>query len=88
MTEVDTLRGRVMRVPMFDGLLPDHGPIHLVADDGDHYLLIARPSDTPGRVEEIAASDAGHFEAYLNADVSIRGDVLGTVIWLAEVIAD
>ena len=88
MTEVITIRGRVMRVPMFDGLLPDHGPVHLVAEDGNEYLLIAQPSDTPGRVEEIAATDASQFEPYLNADVSVRGDVLGTIIWRTEVIAD
>ncbi|MBM86668.1 MAG: hypothetical protein CMM47_11685 [Rhodospirillaceae bacterium] len=88
LSERSTLRGRVMRVPMFDGLLPDHGPIHLVAEDGDQYLLIARPSDTPGHVEEIAAGDASHFERYLNSDISIRGNVLGTVIWQAEIIAD
>ena len=75
-----------MRLPMFDGMLPGSGPVHLVSIDGDAYLLIAQTADTPGRVEELATASADRYEPYLDQDVMVRGDVLGTVIWTATVL--
>ena len=86
MSDETMVRGRVMRLPMFDGLLPDHGPVHLVSDAGDELLLIAGPSSTPGKVEDLAAADAANFEPYLDRDVEVSGQVYGSVIWSAAVV--
>ncbi len=85
MKTTSTLSGRIMRLPMFDGTLPDKGPIHLVSDEGDEYLLISETSDTPGPVEHLAAASSMDFEPYINQDMVVKGDVLGTVIWAATI---
>ena len=40
MTADNSLRGRIMRMPQLHGQLPDHGPIHMVSQDGEEYLLV------------------------------------------------
>ena len=84
---VEKVCGRVMRIPLFDGQLPSSGPVHLVSDAGDEYLLVACDSSTPGRVEDLAAGDAPQFEPYLDQDCCVAGDILGSVIWKAKVVA-
>lgn len=85
MSEDNKMHGRVMRLPMFDGMLPTNGPVHLVSDAGDEYLLIADPSDTPGRVEDLAAACATRYEPHLDRDVTVIGDIFGSVIWNATI---
>ena len=74
-----------MRLPFFDGQLPAGGPVHLVSEEGDEYLLIGAASSTPGRVEDLAAQSADRFEPWLDRDVTVRGTVLGSIIWEAEI---
>ncbi len=45
-------------------------------------------SDTPGNVEALSAATAGQFEPYLDKDVTVSGDIYGSVIWRARVVAD
>ncbi|MCY4592852.1 MAG: hypothetical protein OXE86_20310 [Alphaproteobacteria bacterium] len=85
MERPDSRTGRIMRLPLFDGQVPSGGPVHLVSDQGDELLLVAVGTDTPGRVEDLAAASADRFEAWLGRDVTVRGTVLGTVIWYAAV---
>lgn len=87
MTDKTIQRGRVMRMPTMHGQQADTGPIHFVTDGGDEYLLIARPSDTPGNVEELSAETAGNFEPYLDKDIEISGDFWGSVVWRAAVVS-
>ena len=82
----DSRTGRIMRLPLFDGQLPSGGPVHLVSDEGEELLLVATGASTPGRVEDLAAASADRFEAWLDRDVTVRGTVLGSVIWDAAVI--
>ncbi len=81
----ETRRGRAMRLPLFDGQLPTGGPVHLVSDEGEEYLLVAAGAGAPGRVEDLAAEAAPRYEAWLDRDVTVRGLVLGSVIWNAEI---
>jgi hypothetical protein len=85
MTDDNTLRGRVMRMPQLHGQLPDHGPIHFVSDAGEEYLLIAKGSETPGDVDALSAETAGQFEPLLDQDATVSGDIYGSVIWNAVV---
>jgi hypothetical protein len=87
MTADNSLRGRIMRMPQLHGQLPDHGPIHMVSQDGEEYLLVVQGSDTPGNVEALSAATAGQFEPYLDKDVTVSGDIYGSVIWRARVMA-
>ena len=82
----DRICGRIMRMPRFDGQVPDTGPIHMVSDVGDEYLLIAGSSSTPGRVEDLAAASAGRYEPHIDQDRCVTGDIFGSVIWRAEII--
>ena len=87
MTEKTVQRGRVMRMPTMHGQQAETGPIHFVSDVGEEYLLIAKPSDTPGNVEDLSAETAATFEPHLDKDVEISGDFWGSVIWRASVVA-
>ena len=78
--------GRVMRLPTFDGMIPTSGPIHIVADDGEEYMLITSNMDEPGAVETLALICEPVFEPYINKDISVKGDVLGSIIWNAEIV--
>ena len=86
MTTGNSVCGRVMRLPLFDGQVPGAGPVHLVANSGEEYLLIASSSSTPGRVEDLAAAEASLYEPHLDQDRCVTGDVLGTVIWRARIL--
>lgn len=86
MTEKTTQRGRVMRLPTMHGQQAESGPIHFVSDGGEEYLLIAKPSDTPGNVDALSAETAATFEAHLDKDVEIIGDFWGSVVWRASVV--
>lgn len=77
-----------MRMPQLHGQLADHGPIHFVSEAGEEYLLVARPSDTPGKVEDLSAETASQFEGFLDKDVAVSGDFWGSVIWRASVVGD
>lgn len=81
-----TQRGRVMRMPRMHGQLPDDGPIHFLSEAGEEYLLIAKPSDTPGNVDDLSAETAGQFEPHLDKDIEVSGDFWGSVIWRAAVV--
>ncbi len=85
MARQDSRTGRIMRLPLFDGQVPSGGPVHLVSDEGEELLLVAVGMDMPGRVEDLAAASADRFEAWLDRDATVRGTVLGTVIWDAAV---
>ena len=76
--------GRVMRLPGFDGMIPDRGPVHLVSDDGEEYLLIAALPDTPGDVETIALECEETFAPYIGKDLYMSGKVLGSILWNAK----
>ena len=76
--------GRVMRLPGFDGMIPDRGPVHLVSDDGEEYLLIAALPDTPGDVETIALECEETFAQYIGKDLYMSGKVLGSILWNAK----
>ena len=81
-----TVHGRVMRLPTFDGMIPTSGPMHIVSDDGEEYLLITGPTNAPGPVETLALICEPIFLQYLNKDISVKGDVLGSIIWNVKVI--
>ncbi len=85
MSNDERICGRIMRLPTFDGQVPDAGPVHLVSDVGEEYLLVANDSGMPGRVEDLAARSAERYEPYLDQDKCVRGDVFGTVIWRAAI---
>ena len=76
--------GRVMRLPGFDGMIPDRGPVHLVSDDGEEYLLIAALPDTPGDVETIALECEETFSPYIGKDLYMSVKVLGSILWNAK----
>ena len=78
--------GRVMRLPTFDGMIPTSGPIHIVADDGEEYMLITSNMDEPGPVETLALICEPVFKPYINKDISVKGDVLGSIIWNVEIV--
>jgi hypothetical protein len=88
LTGETTQRGRVMRLPTMHGQQADTGPIHFVSDAGEEYLLIAKPSDAPGKVEDLSAETADQFEPYLDKDVDVSGDFWGSVVWRAAVVPD
>ncbi|MBH67509.1 MAG: hypothetical protein CMM58_04075 [Rhodospirillaceae bacterium] len=80
-----TIFGRIMRLPGFDGIIPDSGPIHILSDTGDEYLLIAASSDTPGPVEILATLCENIFAPYIGQDVTVTGDILGSIMWNAKI---
>lgn len=77
--------GRIMRLPRFDGTIPDKGPIHIVSNSGEEYLLITSAPNTPGDVEALASACEDSFSPFINKDIAITGDVLGTILWNAKV---
>tara|TARA_B100000212_G_scaffold75945_1_gene53768 strand:- start:1116 stop:1385 length:270 start_codon:yes stop_codon:yes gene_type:complete len=84
MDDDDKVFGRVMRLPGFDGMIPERGPIHLVSDDGEEYLLIAALPDTPGDVETLALECEGRFATYIGKDLHMSGKILGSILWHAK----
>jgi hypothetical protein len=87
MTDKTVQRGRVMRMPTMHGQQADTGPIHFLTDAGEEFLLIAKPADTPGNVEDLSAETAASFEPYLDKDTEISGDFWGSVVWRAAVVS-
>jgi len=77
--------GRVMRLPGFDGMIPESGPIHLVSNDGEEYLLIAAPQDTPGDVNTLALNCEEIFAPYIGKDLHVSGKILGSILWNAVI---
>ena len=75
-----------MRLPTFDGMIPTSGPIHIVADDGEEYMLITSNMDEPGAGETRAVSCDPGIEPHINKDISVKGDVLGSIIWNVEIV--
>ena len=65
--------GRVMRLPGFDGIIAERGPIHLVSDSGEEYLLIAALPDMPGDVETllVALECEETFAPYIGRDLHV-----------------
>ena len=55
-----------MRLPTFDGMIPTSGPVHIVSDQGEEYMLITGGTDKPGSVDELALLCEPLFEKYLN----------------------
>ena len=49
-------------------------------------MLINGGTDKPGSVEELALLCEPLFEKYLNQDILVRGDVLGSIIWNVEIV--
>ena len=74
-----------MRLPGFDGTIPDKGPVHIVSDNGEEYLLISSGPDTLGNVEALASACESSFSPFINKDIAVTGDVLGTILWNAKV---
>ena len=56
------------------------------ADDGEEYMLITSNMDEPGAVETLALICEPMFEPYINKDISVKGDVLGSIIWNVEIV--
>ena len=67
--------GRVMRLPTFDGMIPTSGPIHIVADDGEEYMLITSNMDEPGPVETLAAICESVFKPYIKRKYPLKAKV-------------
>ena len=86
MNKSTIIYGRVMRLPTFDGMIPTSGPIHIVADDGEEYMLITSNMDEPGPVETLALICEPVFKPHINKDISVKGDVLGSIIWNVEIV--
>lgn len=86
MNSQTTVYGRIMRLPTFDGMIPTSGPVHIVSDQGEEYMLINGGTDKPGSVDELALLCEPLFEKYLNQDILVKGDVLGSIIWNVEIV--
>ena len=76
--------GRVMRLPGFDGMIAERGPIHLVSDSGEESLLIAALPDMPGDVETLALECEETFAPYIGKDLHMSGKILGSILWNAK----
>jgi hypothetical protein len=49
-------------------------------------MLITGGTDKPGSVDELALLCESLFEKYLNQDILVKGDVLGSIIWNVEIV--
>ena len=49
-------------------------------------MLITSNMDEPGAVETLALICEPMFEHYINKDISVKGDVLGSIIWNVEIV--